>query len=420
MATEPTEHPAHLTRRSFMQAGGLAAGAALLAPSSPAAAAVTTRGARGTRARGLGIQFDGQPGPLNAITDVPGVAVQHVTLIEGEGPLVVGEGPVRTGLTAVLPRPDGLPIYAGRYDLNGVGELTGSHVIDEIGYVIGPIITTNTNSVGTVRDAAVAWAYRNLGPDLGFFFSEAVVGECHDGDLNDIAGRHVHDAHVDTALDALAAAGGRPAPVPEGNVGGGTGMICHQFKGGIGTSSRRLPADEGGYTVGVLVQANHGLRDTLTIAGVPVGKEITDLLPDIHASLGARAHARLDRTSSIIVVVGTDAPLLPHQLDRLARRAALGIGTTGGRGDDPSGDIGVAFSTAHVLDLSFPLTQQVETVTLLRTDPVLYAAVQATEEAIVNALIAARTMTGINRNRAYAIPQRRLQKVLRKYNRLND
>jgi L-aminopeptidase/D-esterase-like protein len=217
-------------------------------------------------------------------------------------------------------------VYAGRHDLNGVGELTGAHVIDEIGYVIGALFTTNTNSVGTVRDAAISWAFGQFGPELAFIFSEPVVGECHDGTLNDIFGRHVHDDHVDTALDALAAAGGQAAPVAEGNVGGGTGMVCHEFKGGIGTASRQLPADAGGYTIGVLVQANHGARHTLTIAGVPVGKEITDLLPEIATPT---QQSPLGKTSSIIVVVGTDAPLLPHQLDRLARRAALGIGLVG-------------------------------------------------------------------------------------------
>ena len=343
------------------------------------------------------------------------MAVQHVTLIRGDGPLVVGEGPVRTGLTAILPRPDGLPVYAGRHDLNGVGELTGAHVIDEIGYVIGALFITNTNSVGTVRDAAISWAFRQFGPELAFIFSEPVVGECHDGTLNDIFGRHVHDDHVDTALNALTAAGGQAAPVAEGNVGGGTGMVCHEFKGGIGTASRRLPAEAGGYTVGVLVQANHGVRHTLTIAGVPVGKEITDLLPEIASP--AR-QSPLGKSSSIIVVVGTDAPLLPHQLDRLARRAALGIGLVGGRGEDPSGDIIMAFSTAHVLDISIPPTQQVETVTLFLTDPLLEATVQATEESIVNALVAARTMTGINGNTVHALPHRRLREVLRKYNRL--
>ena len=326
----------------------LASGPIEAGPPSAASVVVTPNETGGRpRARDLGVPFDGTPGPLNAITDVGGVAVKHVTINEGSGPLVVGEGPIRTGLTAMLPRPDGLPIYAARYDLNGVGELTGAHVIDEIGYVIGPIITTNTNSVGTVRDAAIAWAYRQFGPELGFFFSEAVVGECHDGTFNDIIGRHVHDDHVDAALDALAATGGASEPVPEGNVGGGTGMICHEFKGGIGTSSRRLPADAGGFIVGVLVQANHGLRSTLTIAGVPVGREITDLLPEVDESPGSRAARSSSSSAPMRRCCPTSSIAWPAEAPSASASSAVAATTSPGTSASPSPPPTSSTSTCH-------------------------------------------------------------------------
>jgi D-aminopeptidase len=367
-----------------------------------------------SRARDLGIPFDGTPGPLNAITDVAGVRVAHITLIEGEGALEVGTGPVRTGVTAVLPRGDLAPVFAGWDALNGTGEMTGTELIDESGLLIGPALTTNTLSVGVVRDAVTSWAFEHLGPELSVFVSAPVVGETWDGALNDINGHHVTSGHVYEVLDALAAAGdAASSPVEEGNVGGGTGTICHGFKGGIGTASRMLDAEHGGYTVGVLVQANQGYRPNLTIAGVPVGDEITDLMPE----LGEMAREG-GKVSSIIGILATDAPLMPHQLKRLAKRVGLGVAIVGGLGEDVSGDIFLAFSTAYGVD---PENQEVVSVDMLpffMTDPLLEATVQATEEAIVNALVAAQTMEGVDGNTVHALPHDRLRDVLRQYNRL--
>jgi D-aminopeptidase len=390
------------------------AGVGVTALGAQATPSATDQGT--TRARDLGIPFDGTPGPLNAITDVAGVRVAHITLIEGEGALEVGTGPVRTGLTAVLPRGDLAPVFAGWDALNGTGEMTGTELIDESGLLVGPVLTTNTLSVGVVRDAVTSWAYEHLGPDLSVFVSAPVVAETWDGVLNDINGHHVTLEHVFGALDALAGSvDAAPAPVEEGNVGGGTGMICHAFKGGIGTSSRMLDAELGGYTVGVLVQANHGYRPNLTIAGVPVGQEITDLLPK--SDQMARSGGKV---SSIIGIVATDAPLLPHQLQRLAKRVGLGVAIVGGLGEDASGDIFLAFSTAYGMD---PENQDVVSVGMLpffMTDPLLEATVQATEEAIVNALVAAQTMEGIDGNTVYALPHDRLRDVLQTYNRLDS
>jgi L-aminopeptidase/D-esterase-like protein len=381
---------------------------------APATPGATGEGA--PRARDLGIPFDGTPGPLNAITDVAGVRVAHVTLIEGDGALEVGTGPVRTGLTAALPRGDLASVFAGWDALNGTGEMTGTELIDESGLLIGPALTTNTLSVGVVRDAVTSWAYEHLGPDLSVFVSAPVVAETWDGVLNDINGHHVTPEHVYEALDALAGAGdAAPAPVQEGNVGGGTGMICHGFKGGIGSASRKLDEANGGYTVGVLVQANHGFRPSLTIAGAPVGQEISDLMPEV----GEAAHGG-GKVSSIIGIVATDAPLLPHQLQRLAKRVGLGVGIVGGRGEDVSGDIFLAFSTAYGVDPENQDVVSVEMVPFFMTDPLLEATVQATEEAIVNALVAARTMTGIDDNTVHALPHDRLRATLRKYNRLTS
>ncbi len=360
------------------------------------------------RARDLGVPFAGTPGPLNAITDVKGVEVGHVTLIEGTGKLVVGKGPVRTGVTAVFPQGRSFRdrVFAAWFTLNGNGEMTGTTWLRESGCLGTPILITNTHSVGIVRDAVIEWNSKK-GPRTGYSgdFSLPVVAETWDGFLNDIDGFHVRKEHVFQVLDNA-----RPGPVAEGNVGGGTGMVSHGFKGGIGTSSRVLPAAEGGYTVGVLVQANHGSRDLLTVAGVPVGKEIPDLMP-------GRGRADDDQ-GSIIVVVATDAPLLPHQLDRVARRVPLGIGIVGGRGGDSSGDIFVAFSTANP---EAARTSGTATLTMLpneRMNPLFYATTQAVEEAIVNALVAAETMTGVNGNTVYALPHDRLQAILKKYNRL--
>ena len=376
-----------------------------------------------TRARDLKIPFDGTPGKLNAITDVEGVTVGHVTLIEGSGQLQVGKGPVRTGVTAVLPR--GLsadPVFAGTYSLNGNGELTGTIWIEESGFLEGPIMITNTHSVGVVRDAVVAWLVeRNKVNPLpgGVFWSLPVVGETYDGGLNDINGFHVKPEHAFEALDRASA-----APVAEGGVGGGTGMVCHQFKGGIGSSSRLVKTDEGEFTVGVLVQANYGMRKNLMVAGVPVGRELTDLMPEMNGFAGP-PHPELpnaleQETGSIIVIVATDAPLLPHQLKRLARRVPIGIGRVGGMGGNGSGDIFIAFSTANA---EAAKRSGIATVGMLANDKMtelFEATAFATEEAIINGMVAAETMTGINDNVIHAIPHERLQAVLRKYGRLAD
>ncbi|MFT7587500.1 MAG: D-aminopeptidase, partial [Cellvibrionaceae bacterium] len=288
------------------------------------------------RARDLNIPFEGEPGKQNAITDVAGVTVGHVTLIEGEGELEVGKGPVRTGVTAILPR--GLsadPVFAGTYSLNGNGELTGTIWIEESGFLEGPIMITNTHSVGIVRDAVVAWLVeRNKVNPLpgGIFWSLPVVGETYDGGLNDINGFHVKAEHAFKALDGAAS-----GPVGEGAVGGGTGMVCHEFKGGIGTSSRVVKMEEGEFTVGVLVQANYGVRKNLMVGGAPVGRELADFMPEYNESPGVPKSQTYDQeTGSIIVVVATDAPVLPHQLKRLARRVPIGIGRVGGMGGNGS------------------------------------------------------------------------------------
>ncbi len=360
------------------------------------------------RARDLGIPFDGTPGPLNAITDVAGIEVGHTTLISGEGKLVVGRGPVRTGVTAVLPQGKAFRdrVFGAWFTLNGNGEMTGTTWLEESGALGSPILITNTHSVGVVRDAVIEWnAKRGGSGDYSGDFSLPVVAETWDGFLNDINGFHVRKEHVFQALD-----GAQAGPVAEGNVGGGTGMIVHGFKGGIGTSSRRVEADGATYTVGVLVQANYGTRLLLRIAGVPVGQEIRDLMPE--------SGKRDDDQGSIIVVVATDAPLLPHQLKRLVKRVALGIGVMGGRGGNSSGDIFIAFSTAN---LDIAKTNGLAQVAMLpneQINPLFSATADATEESIVNALVAAEDMVGVNGNKVYAIPHQRLRDVLRKYNRL--
>lgn len=359
------------------------------------------------RARDLGVTFEGDSGPLNAITDIVGVEVGHTTIISGKGRLEVGKGPVRTGVTAVLPRGKRYdPVFAGWYSLNGCGEMTGTTWVEESGFLEGPVMITNTHSVGVVRDAVVEWSYeKKLCDPFGYFWSLPVVAETYDGYLNDSYGFHVSKDHAFEALDNAA-----PAPVEEGNVGGGTGMICHGFKGGIGTASRRLDEASGGYTVGVLVQANHGSREDLMIAGVPVGREITDLRP-VFKEYGDGGGG------SIIVVVATDAPLLPHQLKRLARRVPLGISRLGGISSNGSGDIFIAFSTANPGSARRRGISELRMLPNDRMSELFRATIQATEEAIVNALVVAETMTGINDNRVYAIPHDRLREVLRKYNR---
>jgi L-aminopeptidase/D-esterase-like protein len=356
------------------------------------------------RARDLGIPFDGRPGPLNAITDVADVEVGQVTLISGDGKLVVGKGPVRTGVTAVIPRGRDSKdqVFGAWFTLNGNGEMTGTTWVEESGFLEGPIMITNTHSVGTVRDAVIAWQMKKQGATFQPW-SLPIVAETWDGWLNDINGFHVKPEHVAQALDQA-----RSGPVEEGNVGGGTGMIVHQFKGGIGTSSRRFEAGGASYTVGVLVQANYGSRDSLTIAGVPVGREIRDLIPKL---------GRAD-TGSIIVVVATDAPLLPHQLKRVAKRAALGIAKNGGIGGNSSGDIFIAFSTANPNAATDVELASLKMLSNNQITPAFAATVYATEEAIINAMVAAETMTGVNGNTVYAIPHDRLKEVMKKYNRL--
>jgi L-aminopeptidase/D-esterase-like protein len=373
------------------------------------------------RARDLGIPLEGTPGPLDAITDVAGVTVGHRTLIAGSGRLVVGAGPVRTGVTAVFPRgrESDDPVFAGWFAMNGNGEMTGTTWVDESGLLWGPVMITNTHSVGVVRDAVIEW-YVRRGRMRRDEWSLPVVAETWDGGLNDINGFHVTKQDAWAAMDSA-----RGGPVPEGNVGGGTGMVCHQFKGGIGTASRRLGPRDGGYTVGVLVQCNYGRRDLLRIAGAPVGQEIPDLLPcrapcpagDAGSGAAAVSPIPPDR-GSIIVVVATDAPLLPHQLKRVARRAVLGVGRMGGVAANSSGDIFVAFSTANPGAGRDSGLVPVQMLPDERLTPLFEATVQATEEAIINALLAAETMTGADDVTVYALPHARLREVLRKYRRL--
>jgi L-aminopeptidase/D-esterase-like protein len=360
------------------------------------------------RARDLGIPFVGTPGPLNAITDVQGVEVGFVTLISGEGKLKRGSGPVRTGVTAILPRgKTSDPVFAGWYTLNGAGEMTGTTWIEESGFLEGPVMITNSHSVGDVHAGVIRWLVKN---DLMYkTFSNPVVAETNDGRLSDINGFHVTEEHTIAALNSATS-----GPVAEGNVGGGTGMWAHGFKGGTGTSSRRLTARSGEYTVGVLVQANYGSRWNFTVAGVPVGREITDLRGIWNPERPS------DGDGSIIVVVATDAPLLSHQLKRLARRVPLGIAKVGGRGGNGSGDIFVAFSTANPGAGGHSGIKDIKMLPNTLITPFFEATVNATEEAIINAMIAAETMVGANGNTAFALPHDRLRQVLKKYNRLVD
>jgi D-aminopeptidase len=382
-----------------------------------------------SRARDLGVPFDGTTGPLNAITDVVGVEVGATTLIRGDGALKTGEGPVRTGVTVILPRggKDSDPVYAGWFSLNGNGEMTGTTWVEESGLLEGPVAITNTHSVGTVRDSMIAWGLKHGA--LRQPWSLPVVAETWDGWLNDINGFHVKPEDVFSALD-----GAKSGAVAEGNTGGGTGMVCYGFKGGTGTASRVLGAQEGGYyTVGVLVQCNCGRRPQLTIAGVPVGKEIPQSVPYAGAKPPALPSPALfwpaqqslvppgnevqGDVGSIIVVVATDAPLLPHQLKRLARRAALGLARTGSTSGNGSGDIFIAFSTANPHVDAEPGPNTVKAVSNERISPLFSATVEATEEAIVNAMVGAKTMTGIDGHTVVALPHDELEKVLKKYQR---
>src|SRR5258708_3163925 len=363
------------------------------------------------RARDLGVPFDGTPGPLNAITDVAGVLVGHTTLISGEGKLQVGKGPVRTGVTAILPRgKDSMTsaVFAGWFAQNGNGEMTGTTWVEESGFLEGPVMITNTHSVGVVRDAVIQWRVAHGQPDAaGYWWSLTVVAETWDGWLNDINGLHVNPEHAFHAIDTA-----HDGYVEEGVVGGGTGMICNEFKGGIGTSSRKLDARDGGYTIGVLVQCNYGIRPNLRIAGVPVGREISE-----DPAYAAAPFEEVDR-GSIIVVVATDAPLLSHQLKRLARRVSLGLGRNGSISGNGSGDIFVAFSTANPHSEVGKKELALKMLPNDAIDPIFAATVQATEEAIINAMVAAETTTGIENHRVIALPHDKLRAVLKKYNRL--
>jgi D-aminopeptidase len=354
------------------------------------------------RARDLGIPFDGTTGPLNTITDVKGVEVGHTTLISGEGKLQVGVGPVRTGVIAILPRGKNShdDVFASWFTLNGNGEMTGTTWVEDSGFLDGPVMITNTHSVGVVRDAVIAWRVKHGGPDVeGYWWSLPVVAETWDGYLNDVNGFHVKPEHVFHALDTASS-----GPVAEGNVGGGTGMICNGFKGGIGTSSRLLDQKSGGYTVGVLVQCNYGVSRELRVAGIPVGREIQNqTIWD-------------DDLGSIIIVIATDAPLIPPQLKRVARRAALGLGRDGSYSGDGSGDIFIAFSTANPGAGGSAGLRQITMLPNDKLDPIFLATVQATEEAVINAMIAAETMTGVNNRTVKALPHDELQSILQKYN----
>jgi D-aminopeptidase len=363
------------------------------------------------RARDLGVPFEGTPGKFNAITDVSGVLVGHTTLISGEGKLQIGRGPVRTGVTAVLPRGKNSmndAVFAGWFSQNGNGEMTGTTWIEESGFLEGPVMITNTHSVGVVRDAVIQWRVAHGQPDpTGYWWSLPVVAETWDGWLNDINGFHVKPEHAFHAIDSA-----HDGYVEEGVVGGGTGMICNEFKGGIGTSSRTLNAKDGGYTVGVLVQCKYGIRSNLRIAGVPVGREISE-----DPAYAAAPFDEIDR-GSIIVVVATDAPLLSQQLKRLARRVSLGLGRNGSISGNGSGDIFIAFSTANPRASGGKNVKDLKMLPNEAIDPIFAATVQATEEAIVNAMVAAETTTGIENHKVIALPHDKLRAVLKKYNRL--
>lgn len=422
-----TQNPRRARRvvRSHARTGALACAlASVVAASLPDVLAAQGK----PREHELHLPIGGIPGPLNAITDVKGVEVGHATIISGSGKLVVGKGPVRTGVTVVHPRgrANHDPVFAAWFTLNGNGEMTGTTWVQESGYLEGPVAITNTHSVGVVRDAIIKWEVGQKNVLQPWWLP--VVAETYDGALNDINGFHVKEEHVIAALDG--ATGGLPR---EGVVGGGTGMVCHGFKGGIGTASRVLPASQGGYTVGVLVQCNYGARRDLRIAGVPVGEEIPDLTPCLAVSSIAPADAARgarrcsdapgqedeDRPEqgSIIVVVATDAPLLPHQLKRVATRVSLGIGRQGGFGGNGSGDIFIAFSTANPGSWSSDSATTVTMLTNDRISPLFTATAQATEAAITNALLAAETTTGANDLRVYAMPVDRMLQAMRKYGR---
>ncbi|OUV42846.1 MAG: aminopeptidase [Candidatus Marinimicrobia bacterium TMED108] len=365
------------------------------------------------RARDLGVQFEGVPGKFNAITDVKGVEVGHSTIISGSGKNIIGKGPVRTGVTAIFPRGKKFnPVYANWYSLNGNGEMTGTTWITESGFLETPIMITNTNSVGVVRDAVLKWFVdTNWYGNDDWWYTYPVVGETYDGFLNDIYGFHVQEQHVYEAINNAS-----PGPVTEGNVGGGTGMLTLGFKGGIGTASRRVKINNKTYTIGALVQSNFGSKRNLTISGVPVGKELKDTLNVVFNA--PPSNKRQEGDGSIIVIVATDAPLLPHQLKRITHRISIGIGVVGGRGSNGSGDIFLAFSTANPRAFDRKNERSIKSFPNDKITPLFEATVQTVEESIINAMIAAETMEGINNNKAYALPHDTLIEVLKKYNRL--
>jgi D-aminopeptidase len=355
------------------------------------------------RARAAGVPLEGTPGPLNAITDVAGVAVGHSTIISGDGKLVVGTGPVRTGVTAILPRGKdwGDPVFAAWFSLNGNGEMTGTTWVEESGFLEGPVMITNTHSVGVVRDAVVKRRVERQAP--GSWWAMPVVAETYDGYLNDVNGQHVKPQNAFEALDTAAS-----GVVTEGSVGGGTGMICFGFKGGMGTASRKLDDKSGGYTMGVLVQCNCGGRAQLHVAGVPVGLELQN------------ASMRKEDRGSIIIVISTDAPLLPNQLKRLARRATMGLARNGSTSGNGSGDIFIAFSTANPGAAATTGVSQIAMLPNDRMNPLFDAVIQATEEAILNAMFAAETMVGQDDHKVDALPVDRVREILKKYNRLRE
>ena len=367
------------------------------------------------RARDLGIPFIGKTGINNSITDVKGVEVGYSTIISNSGENIIGKGPVRTGVTAIFPRGKAKkfsPVYANWYSLNGNGEMTGTTWVTESGFLETPIMITNTNSVGVVRDAILKWYVDTdwySGED--WWYTYPVVAETYDGFLNDIYGFHVKEKHVLEAIENSSS-----GQIAEGNIGGGTGMMCLGFKGGTGTSSRVLKIKDSSYTVGAIVQSNFGAKRNLSIAGVPVGVELKDTLNSVFN--GPPKSRRQEGDGSIIVIVATDVPLLPHQLKRIAQRIPLGIGIVGGRGSNGSGDIFLAFSTANEGAFN---RDHIASITSMPNDllmPVFEATVQVVEEAIINAMIAAETMEGINGNTSYAIPHDVLLETLQKYNRI--
>jgi D-aminopeptidase len=364
------------------------------------------------RARDIGIPFEGTPGKNNAITDVPGVEVGYSTIISGSGTNHIGKGPVRTGVTAIFPngKVNHHPVFANWYTLNGNGEMTGTTWLTESGFLETPVMITNTNSVGVVRDAVLKWfVNKNWYGDEQFWYTYPVVAETYDGAMNDIYGFNVKESNAWEALDSA-----KSGPIKEGNIGGGTGMMCLGFKGGTGTASRLITINGKTYTLGVLVQSNFGRKKNLTIAGVPVGLELKDTLNyEIKAPPQSK---RQEGDGSIIVIVATDAPLLPHQLKRIAERVALGVGRVGGRGENSSGDIFLAFSTANPDAFSRKDSKQVEMLSNDQLNPLYEATVQSVEEAIINAMVAADTMVGINGNKAYALPHDAVIRLLKKHN----